>query len=77
MSEMLTPKEVVGLLADSGIIICPDTVRNWCTRGLTNKKSPKLRYRLEAMRIGGRIYIMKDELIRWIPLIRSLEEDSG
>lgn len=75
-ATMVTPKEIVGLLAKHGIHVCPDTVRNWCTRGLANKKSPKLRYRLEAIRVGGRIYVMKKSLEVWIPLIQGVMEGS-
>lgn len=76
MSQLVTPKEVVRLLAQHNIIVCEDTVRNWCTRGLANKKSPKLRYRLGAIRIGGRIYILRDELAKWLPLITGLADGS-
>jgi hypothetical protein len=76
MSQLVTPKEVVGLLAQHNIIVCEDTVRNWCTRGLANKKSPKLRYRLEAIRIGGRIYILREGLMKWLPLVAGLADGS-
>lgn len=74
MSSLITPKEVVGLLAKRNIHVCEDTVRNWTMRGLTNKNSPQLRYRLGAIRIGGRIHILRESLMTFIPLLNHLEE---
>jgi hypothetical protein len=71
MSEKpyMTPKEVVAALLRQGIEVTDDTVRNWTTLGLQNKKSPELRYRLRAIRIGGRIHVERADLVRWVPLL--------
>lgn len=74
MSPLITPKEVVAELARVHIHVCEDTVRNWCTRGIQNKKAPQLRYKLGAIRIGGRIHILRKELATFIPLLSHLAE---
>lgn len=65
----LSPKEVVTLLAEQGVEVTDDTVRNWCILGIQNKKRPGSRYRLGSIRIGGRIYVIKAELEVFVPLV--------
>jgi hypothetical protein len=73
----MTPKEVVAELRRYGIDVTDDTVRNWTTRGLENKNSPELRYRLRAIRIGGRIHVFREDLVRWIPLLKDHDSPLG
>ena len=72
VSPFVTPKEVVAELAAHNIFVCDDTVRNWCTTGIHNKKCPELRYKLGAIRIGGRIHILRESLKTLIPLLDHL-----
>lgn len=65
----LSPKEVVALLAQQGIEVTDDTVRNWCKLGLQNEKRPEARYKLGSVRIGGRIYVIKESLAVFVPLL--------
>ena len=66
----LSAKEVVGILAKLGIEVTDDTVRLWVTRGLKNKKTPNSHYWLRGVRIGGRLFVVREELAKWIPLIQ-------
>ena len=65
----LSPKEVVSLLLMQGIEVTDDTIRNWCRLGIQNEKRPEARYKLGSVRIGGRIYVIKAELERFVPLL--------
>lgn len=65
----LSPKEVVAILAERGIEVTDDTVRNWCRLGIQNEKRPESRYKLGSVRIGGRIYVITSELEVFIPLL--------
>lgn len=65
----LSPKEVVALLAQQGIEVTDDTVRNWCKLGLQNEKRPEARYKLGSVRIGGRIYVIRESLAVFVPLL--------
>ena len=67
--EYLTPKEVVFLLKAKGIITTCDTVRNWCVRGLQNKKRPERRHFLGSFKLGGRVMIIRSELLAFLPLL--------
>lgn len=67
----LSPKEVVAVLLAAGIEVTDDTVRNWCKVGLQNRKKPESRYRLGFVRIGGRIYVRRESLSTFIPLLSS------
>jgi hypothetical protein len=70
LKPYLTAKEVVSLLATHGIEVTDDTVRLWVTRGLKNKKTPGSHYWLSGVRIGGRLYVVREELAKWIPLVQ-------
>jgi hypothetical protein len=65
----LTPKEVVGILQSERIFVTDDTVRNWCTVGLQNKKHPEKRHRLDHGRVGSRFYIIRESLLQFLPLL--------
>lgn len=65
----LSPKEVVAMLSQQGLYVTDDTVRNWCRLGLANKKRPELRYRLRSVRIGGRIFVVRESLSNFLPLV--------
>ena len=52
-----------------GIEVTDDTIRNWCKLGIQNEKRPEARYKLGSVRIGGRIYVIKAELERFVPLL--------
>ena len=66
----LSAKEVVAILATYGIEVTDDTVRLWVTRGLKNKKTPGSHLWLSGVRIGGRLYVVREELAKWIPLVQ-------
>lgn len=66
----LTPKEVVAILADKGIETTDDTVRNWCVKGIQNKKRPERRHFLGHFKMGGRIMVIRTDLIAFLPLLR-------
>lgn len=66
----LTPKEVVAILADRGIETTDDTVRNWCVKGIQNKKRPERRHFLGHFKMGGRIMVIRTDLIAFLPLLR-------
>ena len=70
LKPYLSAKEVVSLLATHGIEVTDDTVRLWVTRGLKNKKTPGSHYWLSGVRIGGRLYVVREELAKWIPLVQ-------
>ena len=70
MKQYLSAKEVVALLASIGIEVTDDTVRLWVTRGLKNKNAPSSHHWLRGVRIGGRLYVVREELVKWIPLIQ-------
>lgn len=59
----LTPKEVVAWLKQRGVEVTTDTVRNWCLKGLQNKKRPEARYYLGSFWVGGRLQIIRTELV--------------
>lgn len=59
----LTPKEVVAWLKQRGVDVTTDTVRNWCLKGLQNKKRPEVRYYLGSFWVGGRLQIIRTELV--------------
>lgn len=59
----MTPKEVVAWLKQRGVEVTTDTVRNWCLKGLQNKKRPEVRYYLGSFWLGGRLQIFRDELV--------------
>ncbi len=65
----LSPKEVVSLLLIQGIEVTDDTIRNWCKLGIQNEKRPEARYKLGSVRIGGRIYVIKAELEKFLPVL--------
>lgn len=58
----LTAKEVVGLLRGQGIEVTDDTVRNWCTKGIQNKKVPERRHYLGHFRVGGRLMVVSETI---------------
>ncbi len=71
----LTPKEVVALLLQQQIEVTDDTVRNWCTVGLENKKARQLRYKLTGHKVGGRWWIERRSLEVFIRLLSQSESD--
>ncbi len=71
----LTPKEVVAMLAGKGIETTDDTVRNWCVKGIQNKKRPEKRHFLGHFKLGGRIMVVRTDLIAFLPLLRQHPED--
>lgn len=70
LKQYLSAKEVVAALASIGIEVTDDTVRLWVTRGLKNRNAPASHHWLRGVRIGGRLYVVREELIKWIPLIQ-------
>ena len=61
-SPYMSPKEVVAWLKQHGVEVTTDTVRNWCLKGLQNKKRPEVRYFLGSFWLGGRLMIIRSEL---------------
>ena len=70
LKQYLSAKEVVSFLATKGIETTDDTVRNWITKGIRNEKTPGSRHRLTGVRIGGRLYVVREDLLRWVPLVQ-------
>lgn len=72
----LTPKEVVAWLKQRGVEVTTDTVRNWCLKGLQNKKRPEARYYLGSFWVGGRLQIIRTELVVFAQALVSPEPGS-
>lgn len=70
----LTAKEVVAILLRHGVEVTDDTVRNWVLKGIKNKNTPELRYRLGGAKIGGRVHILQSALADWVQLVSDLSE---
>lgn len=72
-SLYVTPKEVVSLLAERRIEVTDDTVRNWITKGIQNKKAPERRHYLRGLRIGGRLFVERGAIDVFVLVL----QDSG
>ncbi len=59
------PQTVVAWLSQRGIEVTTDTVRNWCLKGVQNKKRPEVRCYLGSFWLGGRLQIFRTDLIVW------------
>lgn len=62
-NPFMTPKEVVAWMKKCGVEVTADTVRNWCLKGLQNKKRPEARYYLRSVWVGGRLQIFRADLV--------------
>jgi hypothetical protein len=67
MNDYITPKEVVLILKRKGIEVTTDTVRNWCNKGLKTKR-PEASC-LGSIRIGGRIMVLRADLVSFLPVL--------